>query len=154
MKLTTMIYGISTHFPARFSEWLLSCILISWGASLLFMDPAKYELAVFTGLSQIASQAMWAVYAILVGMVRIAALIINGAYARSPWLRLIGAFIAVPVWANMTLGIMAEQVISTATGVYPWLMFADIYNVYRAAQDARISDRIINMGVLEDAQRT
>ena len=76
----------------------------------------------------------------VVGAFRLAALFVNGAVRRSPHVRWAGAFLSCFVWLTLSFAMFLAEVVSIAVVIYPWLLMAESYNVYRAAQDARASD--------------
>lgn len=135
-----MLISLHEHFPIRVSDWLLSVILFSWGLTVLFLDPAVWALPIYSGLDSLASQGTWASLAIALGAARLGALFVNGAVRRSPHLRAVGAFLAIFIWVQISLGSMTSEAAGAAVAIYPWLVFADMFNVYRAARDARQSD--------------
>lgn len=135
-----MLISLHEHFPIRVTDWLLSAILFSWGLRVFFMPPDVWAMPTYSGLAIIASQLAWASVAISLGVARLSALFVNGAVRRSPHLRAIGAFLAVFIWVQMCLGAMTSEVIGTSVAIYPWLALGDLFNVYRAARDARTAD--------------
>lgn len=135
-----MLISLHEHFPVRITDWLLSAILLSWGLALFAVDPQVWALPTFSGLSVFASQSTWAVVAAGIGLARIAALFINGAVQRSPHARGIGAFVTIFIWLQLSLGVFYSDLVGPGIAVFPWLAFADMFNVYRAAKDARVSD--------------
>lgn len=132
-----MLVSLHEHFPVRVTDWLLSAILFSWGVTLFFIDPHVWALPIYSGLSQLASQATWATIATALGTMRLCALVVNGAVRPSPHLRGVGAFLAIFIWVQLGLGLMFSESATVAVAIYPWLALADVFNVYRAAQDAR-----------------
>jgi hypothetical protein len=135
-----MLISLHEHFPVRITDWLVSAILLSWGLALFAVDPQVWALPTFSGLSVIASQSTWAVTATVIGLTRILALFINGAVRRSPHARLIGAFATIFIWVQLSLGVFYSDLVGPGIAIFPWLAFADMFNVYRAAKDARVSD--------------
>lgn len=135
-----MLVSLHEHFPVRVLDWLLSAMLFSWGIALFEVDPRIWSLPTFSGLSNLAPQYTWAAVATVIGLARVIALFINGAIRRSPHLRLIGAGLSVFIWVQLSLGIMFSQYVGPGIALFPWLAFADIFNVHRAAKDARVSD--------------
>lgn len=138
--MRAMLVSLHEHFKIRVTDWLLSAILLSWGFALFAVDPRVWDLPTYTGLSRIASQYCWAAAASMIGAARIAALFINGAIRRSPHLRCIGAFLAIFIWVQLSLGLLYSDLVGPGIAIWPWLAFADMFNVYRAAMDARASD--------------
>lgn len=133
---------VSLHhqFPIRITDWLLSAMLFSWGMTLFVIQPQVWDLPLYEGLSDIAAQRTWAAIATVVGLTRLAALFVNGAVRRSPHLRAFGAGISTLIWLQISLSLLFSTQPTAAAAIYPWLMFADMFNVYRAARDAGTSD--------------
>jgi hypothetical protein len=134
-----MLISLHEHFKVRVMDWLLSAILLSWGFTLFSVDPRIWALPTYSGL-HFASQTTWAVVATGIGLARLIALFINGSLRRSPHARLIGAFLTIFIWVQLSLGIFYGDIVGPGIAVFPWLAFADMFNVYRAAMDARTSD--------------
>jgi hypothetical protein len=134
-----MLVSLHDHFRIRVMDWLLSAILLSVGITILFLDPAVWALPVYDGLSRIAPQHVWAAVAIGLALARLLALFVNGAVRRSPELRCAGAFLAIFIWVQLSLGLMLTiETTGLAVAVFPWLAFADMFNVYRAAGDIQV----------------
>lgn len=136
-----MWVSLHEHFRVRVTDWLLSAILVSWGFALFAVDPHVWALPTFSGLSSIASQTAWATIATGIGLARLTALFINGSLRRSPHARLIGAFLTVFIWLQLSYGMVYPDVVGPGVAIFPWLALADIFNVYRAAMDAGASDK-------------
>lgn len=135
-----MLISLHEHFPVRVTDWLLSAMLFSWGGRVIYMDPNVWALPTYSGLNEIASQQTWGAVALCLGLMRLGALVVNGAVRPSPHLRLVGAFLAIFLWVQLSLGMMFSESTGAAVAIFPWLAFADMFNVYRAAQDARVAD--------------
>lgn len=149
-----MILKLTKTFPIRVTEWLLAGIMFSWAVVAWNLTPYDWDASLYTGLRRVADDNQtWATFAFLIGGTRLAALAINGAWRPSPHLRAIGAFFACFMWLQITLGIASAEIRATGIAIYPWLLIADIYNVFRASHDARISDdraRARRVGVSEN----
>jgi hypothetical protein len=135
-----MIVKLTKTFPVRVTEWLLAGIMFSWSIACWNMSPSDWGQPVFAGLARFGAQNTWAFFAFWIGAMRLASLTINGAWRPSPHLRAAGAFLACFMWLQISLGLFTSSVLSMGVAVYPWLLVADIYNVFRASHDARLSD--------------
>jgi hypothetical protein len=135
-----MIVKLTKTFPIRVTEWLLAGIMFSWSIVCWNLDQNEWASSLYSGLSRLGEQNTWAFFAFLVGALRLTALTINGAWRPSPHLRAAGAFLACFIWLQISLGLMAARVRTSGVAVFPWLLLADIYNVFRASHDARLSD--------------
>jgi hypothetical protein len=153
-----MIVKLTKTFPIRVTEWLLAGIMLSWSIACWNLAPSDWADPLYAGLSRFAAQNTWAFYAFWIGVIRLAALTINGAWRPSPHLRAAGAFLACFMWLQISLGMLTADIRAVAVAIYPWLLLADIYNVFRASHDARTSDdraRAVNRrGVNEGADAT
>lgn len=135
-----VILKFSKTFPVRVMEWLLAGLMVSWGVGAWNLSQEVWNSAHYSGLSRLADQHAWGAIAATIGLLRFAALMRNGGWRPSPHLRAICAFLACFMWLQLTLGFMASDITSLAIAIYPWLLLADIYNVFRASSDARESD--------------
>lgn len=135
-----MIVKLQQHFPLRVTDWLLGGILTSWGIVCLYLPPDSWALPTYSGLRTMADQETWGMFALCVGVARMVALFINGAVRRTPHVRGLCAFVSVFLWLQLSLALFNSDIATIGVAVYPWLFLADIYNVYRASQDARDSD--------------
>lgn len=139
-----LIQSLKKHFPARFPEWLNSGVLFSWGLYVilhpqLFTNPATGLL--FSGMAAMTwglpydPSVLWGLTGILVGGIRACALFINGAFSRTPLIRLISSFVSAFVWTQVVTGLMKVGVPNTGLIVYSWLVVADLASAYRAGID-------------------
>lgn len=135
-----MILKLTKTFPIRVMEWLLAGIMFSWSIVCWKLTPAEWASPLYSGMARLADANTWAFFAFWIGATRLAALAINGAWRPSPHLRAAGAFLACFVWLQISLGMMTANITATGIAVFPWLLLADIYNVFRASHDARVSD--------------
>lgn len=154
-----MIVKLSKTFPIRVTEWLLAGIMLSWSVACWNLSSADWHSPIYSGMARIAEQNTWAFYAFWIGIIRLAALTINGAWRPSPHFRAAGAFLACFMWLQISLGLMVSDIRVTGIAVFPWLLLADIYNVFRASHDARLSDERAHVarhsqGVAEGADTT
>lgn len=135
-----IILKITKSFPTRVMEWLLAGIMVSWGVGAWNLPADSWASPHYSGLSRIADNHTWGAVCATIGILRLAALLRNGGWRPSPHLRAASAFLACFMWLQLTLGFFAADITSMAIAVYPWLLLADIYNVFRASSDARESD--------------
>jgi hypothetical protein len=144
-----LIQSLKHHFPARLPEWQNAGWLTCWGVYVslhpgMFTDPETS--GIFSGMAALvawtgmAPAGVWGVCAILVGMVRAAALFINGAYARTPIVRLIASAISAFVISQIVIGLVRSGVPNTGVVTYFWLFLADIASAYRASSDIPVAE--------------
>lgn len=131
-----IIVEFKKHFPPRAIEWLLAALMVSWGASVLLHPGLFEENPVWGYMKIMAPQAAWGMYAFCIGLFRAVALFINGAWYRTPQIRIGAAFACCFVWTQILLGLAHSQVDSVLTALIPWFILADIYASYRAGADA------------------
>lgn len=141
-----LILKLKEHFPARISEWFNGAILSSWGLYLL-LHPDLFDSPAMTVMTQgmssmvpfdVNPESVWGLVAFSAGMTRLVALFINGAWSRTPALRLVTAAISAFVWTQVVIGLMSVP--NTGLAVYPWLVVIDLVAAYRAGRDVAISE--------------
>lgn len=135
-----MIVKLTHSFPVRVMEWLLAGIMLSWAIVCFNLTPEDWAGPLYAGLRRLGDNHTWGGIAFIIATIRLACLGINGAWRPSPHLRALGAFLSCFMWLQISLGIFAADLRATGMAVYPWLLLADIYNVFRASFDARVSD--------------
>lgn len=136
----TMLLKLGDHFPLRVTEWLVAGMLLSWGVATLNMPATEWNVAINRELADLAGRTFWGLYAVALGVMRLAALFVNGAIRRSPHARAIAAFLSCLIWSQLTLAAFTFTWAAPSMSFYPWLLVADVYNVWRAARDAKLSD--------------
>lgn len=154
-----LIIKLKEHFPARISEWFNGVILTSWGLYLLlhpdlFSSPAMRVIT--KGMNDMVpfgynAESVWGLVAFTAGLIRLVALFINGAWSRTPALRMLTAAISAFVWTQVVIGLMTVP--NTGLAVYPWLVVIDIVAAYRAGRDVAISEvaqRKLQLGAFRD----
>lgn len=131
-------FPTATHFRIRALEWLLAGVLLTWAVILAqpFDTTAQPN---FAELRRIGGDTFWALVCGGIGLARLGALYVNGAWVPSPWVRMATALLSACFWLQVVLGMSASGVVTTGLAVYPWFIFCDLYSIGRAAQDARLS---------------
>lgn len=126
----------------RATEWLSSFFLLAWAGALqgkgdTFSLPGYREFA-RNGLEE----HQVALFLAVVGTARIIALIINGAWPRSPMVRLVGASLGMTIW--MTIAALLYQssyvglnIATPGPPVYGILAIFELLSCYRATLDVR-----------------
>lgn len=137
-----LIVSLKQHFPARWPEWFMSALLVTWGGYTvlfpeIFTQPATAALV--RGMIEMAGNfppsAVWGLTALSVGVVRAVALFINGAYTRTPLIRVLMSFASSFIFTQVSIGFLKSGVPNWGLVVYPGLVVMDIVSVYRAATD-------------------
>jgi hypothetical protein len=149
-----MLLKLAYHFPMRISEWLASSFLVAWGLAILSHHDS-YARWTTLYLENLADIETWGIYALALGVFRMVSLFINGAMQRSPHARAIGAFASCFLWLQLSFGAFLGNWPTASTTIFPLMLMADFYNVFRAARDARGSDERAKFirGALGDAER-
>lgn len=138
------ITSLRQHWPARKLEWLMSGFMMAWGLYVLFhpqLFTAPETAALFAGLADLSSSIseypalVWGGSCFTVGLGRAVALFINGAWTRTPLIRLIASFVSMFIMTQIVVGMWNSGVPNTGLVVYPWLVIADLLSAYRAAVD-------------------
>lgn len=135
-----MIVKLTRTFPVRVTEWLLASIMFTWAIACWNIAPEQWAMPGYSGLARVANSNTWAFFAFWIASLRLAALFINGAWRPSPHLRAAGAFLSCFMWLQLSFGQFSTVDFNLGIALYPWFLVADIYNVFRASHDARLSD--------------
>lgn len=144
-----LIVSLKQHFPARLPEWWMSFMLVWWGVYVvlhpgLFVDDATRQ--VFSGMKDMARgydpAAMWGLTALFIGMIRACALFVNGAYTRTPIIRLLMSFLSAFIWTQVCIGLFNSGVANTGIVVYAGLVMMDIVSAYRASTDMVFAEKV------------
>lgn len=138
-----LVVHFRSTFRQRMPEWFAAGTLALLGAILLqphhvFSEPC------FIPLARIATEAVWGWAALMIGAMRLMALIINGAWRATPVLRQIGCTFGIVVWVGMAVGSISAGFIATDFAYLLFLFMIDTASLSFAAQDgvhARLRDR-------------
>jgi hypothetical protein len=134
--------GVVDHFPARVSEWILAGVMVSWGWRVLQPGEMFAATPAFREMARMAPEEVWGLAAIVIGLVRLAALVINGTFAStwygrwSPHVRGVMSALSMFIFVSISIGLWLSGAENTGMAVYPWLAVLDFWNVRRAFQDA------------------
>lgn len=139
-----IIRSLRQHWPARKLEWLMAGFMLTWGWYVLlhpdlFTNPETASL--LSGLADVSAPftaypaLAWGGVCFLVGLTRGIALFVNGAYTRTPLIRLIASFASMFIVTQITISLWESGVPNTGLVVYPWFVIADLLSAYRAAVD-------------------
>lgn len=135
---------IRVRFPffahrERTPEWVVGAITVCWGASAFvdsFADVPRHMMdsAFFAPLTYWMPQRAWGAYAFIVGIVRVAFLVVNGSRPRgSTVLRSIGAGLSATFWFGLAAGAASLPWSSGALWTYGGLCALDLVSLFRAA---------------------
>jgi hypothetical protein len=131
-------------FVPRLSEWTPAAVIAALGW-VLTINPDLMGAAVADGrgrgyelMLKLAPQHSWALSLMLFGGVRLAVLLINGAWRRSPLARAIAAFLACFLWTQIAISF--APTLGFAFTMAAGFLGMEIVNTFRAMRDARIVD--------------
>lgn len=127
-----------THFRIRALEWGLAVVLLNVGL-VLVQPAATFSNPAFATMEAWAPEWVWAIGCLSTAAVRLAALWRNGAWMPSPWLRLGTSVVSALFWLQVLLGMAASSVLPLGVAIFPAFIAADLYSVWRSAQDAALS---------------
>lgn len=137
-----IIVELKRHFPARWPEWFMAGFALVWGSYVnlhpeLFTQPATAQS--LSGLTYMAGSlppaSVWGLSPVILGLIRGAALFINGIYTRTPMIRLFMSFASAFIWTQVVIGLLKSGVPNTGLVAYFGLVVLDLVSAYRAMTD-------------------
>ena len=143
-----LIVSLKKHFPARWPEWFMAGQMTAWGCYIathpeLFTSESTRQ--VFAGMASMVNgdspAAVWGLAAVVIGMTRAFALFINGAYTRTPLIRLVMSFLGAFIWTQVVIGLIKSGIPNADIMVYSGLVILDIVSAYRAATDVVYAEK-------------
>jgi hypothetical protein len=134
-----ILVRFSETWPYRRAEWLLAVVTLSIGIVYAFDSPL-FELPNYATMRRVMPQSWWATWALLVGVVRLAALYINGAWRPSPHFRAAGSFLSCFLWGTLFLGAASAPFYGVTVAIWPWFLLFDAFAFLDSLKDARIAD--------------
>lgn len=151
-----IVRSLRQHWPARKLEWLMSGFMLTWGCYVLLhpeIFTAPETAGPLSGLVVISNPITefpalaWGGAAFIVGLCRGLALFVNGAWTRTPLIRLVASFASMFIVTQIIIGLWTSGVPNTGLVVYPWFVIADLLSAYRAAVD------VVHAEKLREAQK-
>lgn len=146
-----LIQSLKYHFPARLPEWFMAlCFMVPWGIYTILhphMWEAPATAAMLRGMASMVDwtgyhpSAVWGLAAIIVGLVRAAALFINGAYARTPVVRLLASAVSAFLISQIIAGLIRADIATFGLVTYTTLFLLDVASGYRAASDIPLAQK-------------
>ncbi len=130
---------LSHTFPLRVVEWLLALSMTTWGV-LLAMDPHALQDAFFQPMLAVGSAGAWTIFCLGIGLLRLKALAVNGAWRPTPHLRAVTSILSAFLWTQLAWGVVAYGAPIAVAAIYPLLLIAELQVVYRASAEARAAD--------------
>ena len=122
----------------RLTEWLFAGMMIAWGSWLLVPLWRTFDVAQYAVLRELASENVWGAWSVAIGMVRCAALYINGSHYRTPLIRALCAFLGMFWWVTLSFLFLSTPQANPAAGFawYPLFIVFEGICLWRAAGDA------------------
>lgn len=133
--MTCSLRGLVHHFNNRISEAAAAWIMVGLGIQII-LAPVPSDYRALDGLVQYVHGSFIAWFFIIVGSVRIIALIANGRWPKvGPWLRTIGSGAGAVIWSQMFLSLIAvspDDLTSLGAPVYLVFTGVELISIYRA----------------------
>jgi hypothetical protein len=129
-------------YPERLPEWISSMVMLLLGVSFL-LPGETLSITGYHTLEEIGfTDTSMGLTAVAVGVLRLAALYINGAWERTPAIRMVGAVLSGFIMMAFAIGTAVPFVIgdmppNTAWGTYLVIALWDLHASYKAGYDAR-----------------
>lgn len=147
MIVVSIVKGIADHFPKRVTNWMLSGMLANIGFVLINRPGLFYEQPTYAFMVRLGSSDQWGVACVVLGGLRLMALVVNGTFAGFRWsahCRSVLSSVTCLVWLQLVLGCQLEGSTGLGVAVYPFLLFLEIYDAFSAAQEAGVVERVHN----------
>lgn len=134
--------GVADHFPVRVTEWVMLWPAIGMWAVFQVM-PDMFTLSPsYSTLARWATEQTWSMVFSGCGLIRMAALTINGTFkgfAFSPHIRAVASVVGAAIWSQVSLGFLLAAVTGEGalSGVIGWstMVLLEIMNTYRSWSD-------------------
>lgn len=137
-KVVEVIGRIRARFRSRVIEWEHAIITTLWGLVVL-ANPSVFNGKAFDAF--IGGAALWGWLVFLVGVIRVAALCVNGYMAKpTAMVRALGALSGIALFAVLTLGFLLSWTWPTGLAVYSVLGFFGLFSLYWSIFDVAIPD--------------
>lgn len=142
MVIYRMAQGVITHWPARFSEWMLAGAMTGWGYVLTKPSTVFGSSQAYSQMQQWAQEETWGRVALTLGICRGVALLVNGTFSQtkyaqvSPFIRCGAALGSAFIWFSIWIGLWSSGTDAPGAPVYFFLFCQDVYNARRAVGDA------------------
>lgn len=140
---------LAETFKERFVEWGLSASLFVWGAMVL-NSPGLFDHEFYAPMRRAMSQTAWGSISLLVGTIGLAALYRNGAWKRTPLLRMIASTFRLIVWGGLSIGALAVSWRSPNIAYTAFLFAMDAVCLVLASRDH--GKVLFSQGVARDAR--
>lgn len=149
--MTMIVKSMKEHFEARAIEWGMAGWATSWGLTALLV-PSIFTNPVTGPATKLMYKSVeWmggepsviiGLMVFLTGLLRAAALFINGLWRATPLIRIITSAVSGFVVMNIVIG-LASGPPNFGVITYTWLFFADCLSASRAARDLRTAHHLV-----------
>jgi hypothetical protein len=149
-KSAMIIRSLRSYWPVRKIEWIMAGFLASWGMYILLHPAIFYSPATakaYAGLAYLSSGLhpnpafVWGSAALLIGSLRGLALFINGAYTRTPLIRLMTSFASMFIVTQIVIGLWQSGVSNPGLIAYSWFVIADLTAAHMSAIDVALAEK-------------
>jgi hypothetical protein len=134
--------GVKQHWQIRATEWLMVWPSILLAAALIYQRDMFIDSPSFRILQSWATQPGWAIWLLLVALVRLIALVVNGTFQGfkySPHMRVTASYCGLAFWGFFCIGFLG----SAYNGIGSWsfpvaystLVLMETLNIYRSWSD-------------------
>jgi hypothetical protein len=133
-----VILRIRQRFRDRVLEWEHAIMTCLWGLIILG-NPAQFDSAGFAAF--VGGPVTWGWTVTIAGVLRLAALCVNGYMARpTALIRVLAGVSGILLFAAISLGFLFSWRWGTALAMYPVVGFFGLFSVYWAIFDVAIPD--------------
>ena len=140
MIVTHAWHSLRQTFPVRKSEWIPAFVLFGISVVLRFNPTLFEQFRGYDGMGRFASQWIWQWATFAVGAGRLAALVVNGAYWRTPHFRAFFAFVSCFAWWQITAGLVEN--LGIAFIAFGGWFVLDAFNFRQALSEAFASEAL------------
>lgn len=142
--------SLQTTFPTRAMEWFFALGLTSLGFCFWLTEDLFASNPAWAGMARYADQETWMMGCFAIGITRLAALMVNGLYYRTPLFRSLLAFISCFFWWQIGYGLIGNA--GFAAAIVPWCFVFDGYNALRVGRESGVSEYVYRMKKASETQ--
>ena len=134
-----IVTGIRDHFESRIVEWVMGAAILNYGLGLVSPGTAWTNPDPWRVLAYYAPENAWGWLCVLLGLLRLIALVVNGtfadtAYSRfSPHVRGVTALGALGFWMMVLLSVSASGSIGSRIYILPLVL--EVWCIFHAWRD-------------------
>lgn len=136
-------------FYFRMTEWAFALMMFLWGVILVVAEP--YDQPGFAAFRHVVEEDRLGWLLVLGGMIRLIALVVNGAFRPMYYVRAVMALASMMTWMLVSIGFASGVGLSVWAAVYPIIALFEGANAIRAAVDAGQAEKAArNAGLIAD----